>query len=65
MQNKGTLPLNIRDEQTAGEVTVRDIDDWIFQFERVAATRLKQIFEQDLDETPKKLIEQLMRLRSC
>ena len=44
---------------------MRDIDDWIFQFERVAATRLKQIFEQDLDETPKKLIEQLMRLRSC
>ena len=42
---------------------MRDIDDWVFQFERIAATRLKEIFEKDLDGTPKKIIEQLERLR--
>ena len=42
---------------------MRDIDHWIFEFERTAAPRLKEIFEQDLDGTPKKIIEQLDRLR--
>lgn len=42
---------------------MRDIDHWIFEFERIAAPRLKEIFEQDLDGTPKKIIEQLERLR--
>ena len=42
---------------------MRDIDDWVFQFERIAAIRLKEIFEQDLQATPKKMIEQLERLR--
>ena len=42
---------------------MRDIDDWFYEFERIAATRLKEIFEQDMDGTPKKIIEQLERLR--
>ena len=46
-----------------GALVVRDIDHWIFEFERTAAPRLKEIFEQDLDGTPKKIIEQLDRLR--
>ena len=43
---------------------MRDIDDWVFEFERAAAPRLKEIFERDMDGThPKKIIEQLERLR--
>ena len=43
---------------------MRDIDDWVFQFERIAATRLKEIFERDMNWTiPVKMIEQLKRLR--
>ena len=41
-----------------------DIDDWVFEFERAAAPRLKEIFERDLNWTiPVKMIEQLDRLR--
>ena len=41
-----------------------DIDDWVFQFERAATPRLKEIFERDMNWTiPKKIIEQLERLR--
>ena len=43
---------------------MRDIDDGVFEFERIAATRLKEIFEQNMNWTiPKKIIEQLERLR--
>jgi hypothetical protein len=42
---------------------VRDIDDWVFHFERKATPRLKEIFEKELDGTPEKMIEQLQRLR--
>jgi hypothetical protein len=42
---------------------VRDIDDWVFEFERAVASRLKKLFEQDLHETPEKLLEQVERLR--
>ena len=41
-----------------------DIDEWVFQFERAAAPRLKEIFERDMNWTiPVKMIEQLKRLR--
>ena len=41
-----------------------DIDDWVFQFERAAAPRLKEIFERDMNWTiPEKMIEQLKELR--
>ena len=40
-----------------------DIDDWVFQFERAATPRLKEILERDMDWTiPGKMIEQLIRL---
>lgn len=42
---------------------MRDIDDWVFHFERKAAPRLKEIFEKELDQTPEKMVEQLQRLR--
>ena len=43
---------------------MRDIDDWFYEFERIAATLVKEIFEQDMGrDTPKKIIEQLERLR--
>ena len=41
---------------------MRDIDDWAFEFERTVAPRLRKLFEQDLHETPKKLLEQVERL---
>ena len=43
-----------------------DIDDWVFQFERAAAPRLKEIFERDMNWTiPEKMIEQLKRASCC
>ena len=42
---------------------MRDIDDWVFEFQRAATPRLKKIFERDMNWTiPEKVIEQLIRL---
>lgn len=57
------VALTIGKGKTAGDPQVRDIDDWIFHFERMAAPRLKEIFEQDLDGMPEKIVEQLKRFR--
>ena len=35
---------------------MRDIDDWVFQFERIAATRLKEIFKKTWPGPPRKLL---------
>ena len=53
-----------RRSKSPGALTVPDIDDWVFQFERAAALRLKEIFERDMNWTiPEKMIEQLKELR--
>jgi hypothetical protein len=58
------LPLCTSEKEQIVRSTYRaDIDDWVFQFERIAVTRLKEIFEKDLDGTPTKIIERLERLR--
>ncbi len=43
---------------------VRDIDDWMFHFERRAAPQLKQIFTEHLEELPQHLLQLLDKLRS-
>ena len=43
---------------------VRDIDDWMFHFERRAAPRLKRIFTEHLEELPQHLLQLLDKLRS-
>lgn len=43
---------------------VRDIDDWMFHFERRAAPRLKRIFTEHLEELPQHLLQLLHKLRS-
>lgn len=44
---------------------VRDIDDWMFHFERRAAPRLKRIFTEHLEELPQHLLQLLDKLRSA
>jgi hypothetical protein len=41
---------------------VRDIDDWMFHFERRAASRLRKLFSKDLGELPHDLAARLERL---
>lgn len=43
---------------------VRDIDDWMFHFERRAAPRLREIFTENLEELPQRLRVLLERLRA-
>lgn len=43
---------------------VRDIDDWMFHFERRAAPRLRRIFTDHLEELPQHLLQLLDKLRS-
>ncbi|MBS0233823.1 MAG: hypothetical protein JSR99_10085 [Proteobacteria bacterium] len=42
---------------------MRDIDDWMFHFERRAAPGLKKIFGEDLGELPMRLRLLLEKLR--
>lgn len=44
---------------------VRDIDDWMFHFERRAAPRLKRIFTEPLEELPQHLLQLLDKLRAA
>ncbi len=43
---------------------VRDIDDWMFHFERRVAPGLKKIFSEDLGEFPVRLRLLLEKLRA-
>jgi hypothetical protein len=58
----GPLPLQDQRSKSPGALTVRDNNDWVSEFQRIVAARLKKIFEQDLDRIPKKHIEQLKQL---
>ena len=59
----GVALAHQRRSKSPGALTVPDIDDWVFQFERAATPRLKEILERDMDWTiPEKMIEQLIRL---
>ena len=40
----------------------RDIDDWMFHFERQAGPRLKDLFEANLDSLPPSLALRLQKL---
>ena len=42
----------------------RDIDDWMFHFERQVGPRLKELFELNLDGLPPVLVARLQKLRS-
>ncbi|HML28808.1 MAG TPA: hypothetical protein PKE16_08220 [Hyphomicrobium sp.] len=42
---------------------MRDIDDWMFHFERQAASRLRKLFSADVDELPKNIALRLEKLR--
>ncbi|CCB65684.1 protein of unknown function [Hyphomicrobium sp. MC1] len=41
---------------------VRDIDDWMFHFERQVAVRLRKLFSNDVQELPDALMQRLKRL---
>ena len=45
----------------------RSIQDnnWLREFEKRAGEKLREIFDQDLQDTPPKLVEQLERLRQA
>ena len=38
-------------------------DEWIYEFSKRAGPLLREIFETDWNETPRKITEQLERLR--
>lgn len=40
-------------------------NDWLREFEKRAGEKLREIFDQDLQDTPPKLVEQLERLRQA
>lgn len=42
----------------------RDIDDWMFHFERQAGPRLKALFEANLESLPPALALRLQELRN-
>ena len=42
----------------------RDIDDWMFHFERQAGPRLKAMFEANLETLPPALASRLQKLRN-
>lgn len=42
---------------------VRDIDDWMFHFERQVGSRLKKLFGNDTKELPDELAMRLKKLR--
>lgn len=42
----------------------RDIDDWMFHFERQAGPQLKALFEANLDGLPRALALRLQKLRN-
>ncbi len=54
--------LDTRTKKEIAEL-VRDIDDWMFHFERRAAPRLKRMFTADLGELPGELARLLEKLR--
>jgi len=41
---------------------VRDIDDWMFHFERQVGGRLRKLFSNDVAEMPDALAQRLQRL---
>lgn len=41
---------------------MRDIDDWMFHFERQVAVRLRNLFSNDAQELPDALTQRLKRL---
>lgn len=43
----------------------RDIDDWMFHFERQAGPRLKALFEANLESLPPSLASRLQELRNA
>lgn len=45
-------------------VVARDIDDWMFHFERQVAPRLKELFELNLDGLPPAIASRLKKLRA-
>ncbi|SFV32209.1 hypothetical protein [Hyphomicrobium facile] len=45
-------------------IVARDIDDWMFHFERQAGPRLKEIFELNLDGLPPAIASRLKKLRT-
>lgn len=42
---------------------VRDIDDWMFHFERQVSPKLKELFGQNLESLPPELASRLEKLR--
>lgn len=50
-------------QQVSGSVA-RDIDDWMFHFERQVGPRLKAMFDSNLEKLPPALAARLQRLRS-
>ena len=43
----------------------RQNNDWLREFEKHAGEKLREMFDQDLQDTPPKLVEQLERLRQA
>ena len=42
---------------------VRDIDDWMFHFERQVSPRLKELFGQNLESLPPEIASRLEKLK--
>lgn len=47
------------------DVVARDIDDWMFHFERQVGTRLKELFGVNLETLPPALALRLQKLRDA
>lgn len=58
-----TLARQIENNMQNG-YAVRDIDDWMFHFERQATPRLKELLPVNRDELPKDLALRLEKLRN-
>jgi hypothetical protein len=46
------------------DAVARDIDDWMFHFERQVGPRLKELFELNLESLPPALASRLQKLRA-
>ncbi len=51
-------------QQVRAEAVARDIDDWMFHFEREVGPRLKAMFDLNLEKLPPKLAARLQQLKS-
>ena len=62
-EHEGVALENQRGANRQKHLTVRDIDDWIFEFERTVAPRRKKKYSSKIYTNAQETLEQVERLR--